>query len=1206
MKTKLFTLAALALLAFGCTKYDDSSLSTRVSTLESQLAATMKTVQELQNTLATAQSKGLTVTVTPVTGGNKITFSDGTSFTIYDGATGSQGPQGPEGPQGPAGTGADFKIDETETSYIFTIGDKKYEIAKTVFFAIQLEKTALTLEAGKTAEIGYTIKGANETDDVHVFVAQAEGYAASVKEDAKKLVITAPETLPETGFVVISAINNTTSQQSSQYVSFNATGELEVIADIQEVEAKGGVVTLDITYFEDFEIIVPEDVKWISVSDTKTKASVQKYLIVAENTSEAARQALITVKTASDSKQIAISQKGNVEPIARPEGSILVLLEGTAGANEILFSDLIAKLADESGSGETNPNRETLNGKTFFFPNGTYEFPKKASCTFTEKCTITFIGDNPTFVAAPTSSNSKNQRQFFSVKDNCDYTFENINFIDASADGNSNGAAFWVGGGDVAKMASLTVKNCSFKNCSATKGPCLFAKNAATIVAENCKFIDCAAGQGGAIGTDSSLKEINITVTDCHFENCQVSSYGGAIDACKVTNFICTGSTFTNCSATSESGTSMCGSAIAIGSSSAPASSCVIDGCTFDGCNGPEVIAVYKSTADVPARISNCVFKNNTVSPVGKIGASYPTGVIGAKCPVWVSNCSFFDNTVESGNAIYGRQALLINDVVAYGGAISKGEDGTDTGEFFIGNSTVIAASDAAAVVSAADAKAFNNLIYNTKDGGNALSVAATYTGGNNILGPAAGVTTAATDQVIATLSGSWDATTAQFIWDGPAASFTKITPAGYQAAADVNFYAWLTSINAFASRGGDATWWPGAYQGESQETPAEITGTGTISDPYVLSTAEHLTKIVELAKKVTYSSRASYFAADSTCFKLGADIDLKGADWTPIVLQMEKTAGQKIDFDGNGKTIKNFKVTGSEKVGFFSTLVGNIHDLRVTGAEIITTGKKAGILVGQASTGDNIFTFTTRCYVQGKVSCPEYTTVDVETSLGGVIGQQCFGEISECEADVTIEFGGYNEEKPLHYAGGIVGSLGKKQLVVKNCISRGTYKSLAGSNTYMFGGIVGCAQNKDSNVIENCISLAGINCYDLAGGIIGELNGNSDSGISDTKSRVTGCIAWNDEITITSTAEKIKGIGAIVGLGGRVGIQNCYFKPELPFDSESFYDPGADATIEDVRSYNGKIAASGKTASQIAAEIGWDTAIWDLTGDVPALKCFK
>ena len=43
--------------------------------------------------------------------------------------------------------------------------------------------------------------------------------------------------------------------------------------------------------------------------------------------------------------------------------------------------------------------------------------------------------------------------------------------------------------------------------------------------------------------------------------------------------------------------------------------------------------------------------------------------------------------------------------------------------------------------------------------------------------------------------------------------------------------------------------------------------------------------------------------------------------------------------------------------------------------------------------------------------------------------------------------------------------------------------------------------------------------------------------------------------------------------------------------------------TLSATTAYHGKAAAAGKTASAVAKELGWDETIWDLSGDVPALK---
>ena len=71
--------------------------------------------------------------------------------------------------------------------------------------------------------------------------------------------------------------------------------------------------------------------------------------------------------------------------------------------------------------------------------------------------------------------------------------------------------------------------------------------------------------------------------------------------------------------------------------------------------------------------------------------------------------------------------------------------------------------------------------------------------------------------------------------------------------------------------------------------------------------------------------------------------------------------------------------------------------------------------------------------------------------------------------------------------------------------------------------------------------------------------------------------------------------------------------KLNVPFDQEDS-GPGkalvtnyVDATdLAWYYPYHGKAAAAGETLTDVAKRIGYDPAIWDLSGAVPELKCFK
>ena len=79
----------------GCEDYDDD-----INNLQEQINANKASIADLQKFV----DKGNWVTsVEPIEGGFKITFNNGQTYEIMDGAPGAVGPQGPQGPQGEVG-----------------------------------------------------------------------------------------------------------------------------------------------------------------------------------------------------------------------------------------------------------------------------------------------------------------------------------------------------------------------------------------------------------------------------------------------------------------------------------------------------------------------------------------------------------------------------------------------------------------------------------------------------------------------------------------------------------------------------------------------------------------------------------------------------------------------------------------------------------------------------------------------------------------------------------------------------------------------------------------------------------------------------------------------------------------------------------------------------------------------------------------------
>ena len=97
----------------------------------------------------------------------------------------------------------------------------------------------------------------------------------------------------------------------------------------------------------------------------------------------------------------------------------------------------------------------------------------------------------------------------------------------------------------------------------------------------------------------------------------------------------------------------------------------------------------------------------------------------------------------------------------------------------------------------------------------------------------------------------------------------------------------------------------------------------GTEEDPYLISTADDMKNF---ANDINRGIKAD------KCYKLTADIDLGGMDWTPVGLGI-KVKPFKGVFDGNGKKITGLNVTDrGDFLGLFGYNQGTIKNLAVSG----------------------------------------------------------------------------------------------------------------------------------------------------------------------------------------------------------------------------------------------------------------------------------
>lgn len=353
------------------------------------------------------------------------------------------------------------------------------------------------------------------------------------------------------------------------------------------------------------------------------------------------------------------------------------------------------------------------------------------------------------------------------------------------------------------------------------------------------------------------------------------------------------------------------------------------------------------------------------------------------------------------------------------------------------------------------------------------------------------------------------------------------------------------------------------------------------------------------------------------------------------------------VDKDQTAGTISNVTIDGCKVVGkqLTGAIVGNagkttFTDCVVRNSTITATGSGIGGICG-FSTAEVTFDNCSVSFDAGKgIAASKY--------IGGIIGRATAGgSLKNCSAEITISgidnlggiVGGATNvafhiencagvadiEGTGSYLGGVVGYIPVAGASIKNCCATGQLASSGGSYV---GGIVG-------GIVGGSIS----NCYatNTLSGVKGQIGGIA--GQANTSPSVSKCIAWNPSISVTLNDAGRYSCAAIVGVMYPLGIAaDCVRKPGMTisglyeeadpakeiykmngvFDQDNITtdeplknNAGEPVSNEKIESpykfpYHGKTAAADETISNVAVRIGWDTAVWDFTGDIPVLKSLK
>ncbi len=213
-----------------------------------------------------------------------------------------------------------------------------------------------------------------------------------------------------------------------------------------------------------------------------------------------------------------------------------------------------------------------------------------------------------------------------------------------------------------------------------------------------------------------------------------------------------------------------------------------------------------------------------------------------------------------------------------------------------------------------------------------------------------------------------------------------------------------MSMIPAFALAAGawdgtaDTSWYSADAKAFTLTTPSQVAGLAQI----VNGTADGVAKDDFTGKTVN----------------LGADIDLNHQEWTPIF-------EYRGIFDGNGKTVKNLKITQyADNIGFFGCVYyGEVKNLTIDGIDIALNTDKypnVGALTGRAT-----FAKVKNCGVKNGTISGTVTMANRYTYIGGLVGNAVADNATKCPIEycynyeVVVEVSGGNRL----YQGSLVGT---------------------------------------------------------------------------------------------------------------------------------------------------------------------------------------
>ena len=276
-------------------------------------------------------------------------------------------------------------------------------------------------------------------------------------------------------------------------------------------------------------------------------------------------------------------------------------------------------------------------------------------------------------------------------------------------------------------------------------------------------------------------------------------------------------------------------------------------------------------------------------------------------------------------------------------------------------------------------------------------------------------------------------------------------------------------------------------WDGESVEEPEldETTNTYPIEKPSQLAwLAAAVNGTLESGASTT-STRASnnIDTFEGKTFKLEADIDLGGNEWTPISMSTDLAGGKTFrgTFDGQGHTISGLYVNQKDVAGLFGYVyAATIKNVTIESANIKSNHYAGGVVGWVLNTRGNIQVpfVMENCHVKNSTITSTPELVDGEwdngDKVGGLVGYACFGSTDYPVANEGAKISNCSVKnstvKAYRDFGGLVGYA--SYVAIKNCVVSNvtleqdlTHDYKAPNTPTTFGMIIG--RSEGGNTID-------------------------------------------------------------------------------------------------------------------------------------------